>query len=556
MAKPAQSLFLEEWLRSISGSSNNSASVHSSSSSARVIIQAWADLRDSLQNHSFHTHHLQALKTLANSQISLFVAEPQAKLLVSILSSPNLSLPLESYPLFFRLLYIWVRKSSRLTAAVIDSAVEVLLHIFFRQFYSDKCPLIFSEGILLLGSFSFQPSASEKSKKVCLELLSRLLEEENSSILLSDELTSSVLAGTGYALSSSVTDYFGKIVDNLFGIWGKEDGPSSSLSHGLMMLHLFEWVLSNFFSLQSFEQIDLVRDILENVKPAHVVFAVVMAAGGVLRALNGSGLSGFMELRNSAEKRIEIIGRYVLSRTKGFNHSGNEPRDSLLLQSIALALARSGSISYRTSLLECLASALLTEVFPLHHIYNKVLELLQGNWQGYVLDEVKAHLTSVIFKEAGAIAGVFCNQYVSANEENQATVEDLVWHFCQDVYLCHRQVALLLQGREDELTTEIEKIAESAFLMVVVFALAVTKCRLDSRTNQGTKLQISVRILVSFSCIEYFRRMRLPEYMDTVRAVVVSVQENESACVAFVESIPSYDDLTNKHGIDLIFAHP
>ncbi|KAL2543624.1 hypothetical protein Fot_12857 [Forsythia ovata] len=548
MAKQAQSFFLEEWLRSISGSSNNSASVHSSSSSAQAIIQAWADLRDSLQNQSFHTHHLQALKTLANSQTSLFVADPQAKLLVTILSSPNLSLPQASYPLFFRLLYIWVRKSSRLTAAVVNSAVEVLLHLFSRQFDSDKCPLFFSEGILLLGSLSFQTSASEKSKKVCLELLSRLLEEEYRSIFLSDELTSSVLAGTGYALSSSVTVYFENIVDILFGIWGKDDGPSGSLSHGLMMLHLFEWVLSNFFNLQSLEQIDLVREILDNVKPTHVSFAVVMAAGGVLRALNGSGSSGFMKLRNSAEKRIEIVGRDLVSRIKGFDYSGNEPRNSLLLQSIALALARSGSISHQTSLLECLASALLTEIFPLHRIYNKVLKLLQGSWQGYEIDEVKAHLNSVIFKEAGAIAGVFCNQYTSSNEDSQTKVENLVWHFCQDVYSWHRKVAFLLQGREDELVREIEKIAESAFLMVVVFALAVTKCRLDSRTNQETKLQISVRILVSFSCMEYFRRMRLPEYMDTIRAVVVSVQENESACVSFVESIPSYDDLTNKHG--------
>ncbi|KAL2516800.1 hypothetical protein Adt_13047 [Abeliophyllum distichum] len=532
----------------ISGSSNNSASVHSSFSSAQAIIQAWADLRDSLQNQSFHTHHLQALKTLANSQTSLFVADPQAKLLVTILSSPNLSLPQESYPLFFRLLYIWVRKSSRLTAAVVNSAVEVLLHLFSRQFDSDKCPLFFSEGILLLGSLSFQTSASEKSKKVCLELLSRLLEEECRSIFLSDELTSSVLAGTGYALSSSVTVYFEKIIDILFGIWGKDDGPSGSLSHGLMILHLFDWVLSNFFNLQSLEQIDLVRGILDNVKPTHVSFAVVMAAGGVLRALNGSGSSGFMKLRNSAEKRIEIVGRDLVSKTKCFDYSGNEPRNSLLLQSIALALARSGSISHHTSLLECLASALLIEIFPLHRIYNKVLKLLQGSWQGYEIDEVKAHLNSVIFKEAGAIAGVFCNQYTSANEDSQTTVENLVWHFCQDVYSWHRQVAYLLQGTEDELVREIEKIAESAFLMVVVFALAVTKCRLDSRTNQETKLQISVRILVSFSCMEYFRRMRLPEYMDTIRAVVVSVQENESACVSFVESIPSYDDLTNKHG--------
>ncbi|KAH9704871.1 Obscurin-like protein [Citrus sinensis] len=39
--------------------------------------------------------------------------------------------------------------------------------------------------------------------------------------------------------------------------------------------------------------------------------------------------------------------------------------------------------------------------------------------------------------------------------------------------------------------------------------------------------------------------MRLSEYMDTIRGVIVSVQENESVCVSFVESMPSYADLTN-----------
>ncbi|KAH9763877.1 Obscurin-like protein [Citrus sinensis] len=39
--------------------------------------------------------------------------------------------------------------------------------------------------------------------------------------------------------------------------------------------------------------------------------------------------------------------------------------------------------------------------------------------------------------------------------------------------------------------------------------------------------------------------MRLSEYIDTIRGVVVSVQENESACVSFVESMPSYADLKN-----------
>ncbi|KAK6117130.1 hypothetical protein DH2020_049175 [Rehmannia glutinosa] len=545
MAKQPQSFFLEEWLRSIIiPKSNKNGLVHSSSSSAQAIIQAWADLRGSLQHQSFHAHHLQALKTLVSSQAALHVADPQAKLLLSILSSQSLSLPKESYPLFLRLLYIWVRKS-RQTSLVVDSAVNILLSLFSRQSHSDNSSLFFSEGILLLGALSFLTSASEKSKTICLELLCKLLEEEFRFIFSSDELASIALAGAGYALSSSLNICFRRILDILLSIWGQEGGPYG-ISQGLMLLHLIEWVASNSLNLRSLDKIDIVRELLENVEPTHSSFAVVMAAAGVLRAINRSGSSGFMHLKNSAEERIEIVARNLVSRTKGADYNGNQHGFNLLLHFIALALSRSGSVSYRPSLLVSLALSLLTEVFPLQRIYNKVLKFPEENWVA-VLDEIKDHLSSFIFKEAGAITGVFCNQYASANEDSRSTVENLVWDYCREVYSWHRQARVMLLGRADTLIMEIEKIAESAFLMVVVFALGVTKHRLDSSINRETQLQISVRILVSFSCMEYFRRMRLPEYMDTIRAVIVSVQENESACVTYIESMPPYDDLINNH---------
>lgn len=49
--------------------------------------------------------------------------------------------------------------------------------------------------------------------------------------------------------------------------------------------------------------------------------------------------------------------------------------------------------------------------------------------------------------------------------------------------------------------------------------------------------------------MEYFRRIRLPEYMDTIRSVVGPVQENQLACILFVESMPPYSELTNQPGI-------
>ncbi|KAF3968766.1 hypothetical protein CMV_007378 [Castanea mollissima] len=221
-------------------------------------------------------------------------------------------------------------------------------------------------------------------------------------------------------------------------------------------------------------------------------------------------------------------------------NADNDPTCSLLLQCISLALARSGPVSSSAPLLVCLASALLTEIFPLRHLYTKVRDFSHRNSARLGHDEVKKHLESVLFKEAGAITSVFCNQYISVDVESEGVVENLVWDYSQDIYLGHRQVVLMLRGKENELVGDMGKIAESAFLMVVLFALTVTKHKFNSKSTQETQWDVSVRILVSFSCLEYFRRILLPEYMDTIRGVIVSVQQNESACVSFVESMPSY----------------
>ncbi|XP_009586882.1 uncharacterized protein [Nicotiana tomentosiformis] len=547
MAKKAEYVFLEEWLCSSSGNHENMMLRHPSSTSAQTIIRAWADLRDSLQNKSFHSNHHQSLRTLVNAQFSLYIADPQAKLLLSILSSQKISLPQESYPLFVTLLYIWVRKSSRHSPGVIDSAVEVLLHLFSGHIHSNKSLSFFSEGVLLLGALSFVPSASEKSKTVCSKLLCQLLEEDYRLIRLSERAIPNVLAGIGYALSSSVNIYFVRVLCCLMELWDKSDGPSASVSNGLMVLHLMEWSFSNFINSHSTDKIDLFsREVLKNTRPTFSLFAVVMAAAGVLRVINRSEQKALMEFKTSAEGRIEIIAHGLVSSARDADYATVEPRNSFLLQCLSLALSKSGPFSYQAHVFLCLTTALLTEIFPLPRIYVKIQESPSGNLVRLVLNEVQQHLDTIIFKEAGAITGVFCNQYVLADEENRSAVEDIIWNYCWDVYMWHRQVALMLRDREEVLLENLEKIAESAFFMVVFFALAVTKHKLVLGAPQEIQMRLSVRILVAFSCMEYFRRMRLPEYMDTIRAVVTRVQENESACVSFVESLPSYDDMTNQ----------
>ncbi|XP_019446733.1 PREDICTED: uncharacterized protein LOC109350062 isoform X1 [Lupinus angustifolius] len=550
MSRQPDILFLEEWLKSRSGDPKRFSPKKSYPLSARAIIQAWAELRDSLQQPSFHQHHLQHLKSLINSQTSLHVADPQARLVLRILSSSKFSLPYESYPLFFRLLYIWVRKASKPTSDIIDSAMGVLSHLFSSQFDSANNPVFFSEGILLLGAFSFVPSLSEKSKTVCLDLLSRQLIEKCQILGSFTELLPDFLAGIGYALSSSVTVHCHRILNSLFEIWHKDDGPQGNIFLGLIVLHLFDWVMSNLINFQFLDKINVIlQETFGSLKENYASFAVFMAAAGVLRVVNRSASSGvkleiLSTMRVSAVVWMEALTNDLVSGTLRFNNSGNDHKNRLLLQCVSLALARTGSFSGHSSLFVCLALALLTEIFPLPRLYKSVIEPSNAPLE-LKLNEVKEHLDNILFQEAGAITAIFCNQYVSADEENKNIVENLIWEYCREIYFGHRQVALVLKGKQDELLEGLEKIAESAFLMAVVFALAVTKHKLNSKFALEIQMEVSLRILVSFSCVEYFRHVRLPEYMETIRKVVATVNSNEHTCTSFLNSMPSYVDLTN-----------
>ncbi|KAF6160313.1 hypothetical protein GIB67_019082 [Kingdonia uniflora] len=559
MAKQTQILFLEEWLRNNSNASTTTTTTSntirsSPPSSARAIIQAWSELRDSLQTQSFKPHHLQSLQTLLNSQSSLHVADPQAKLLLNILSSPNLSPlpPPQSHPLFFRLLYIWLRKSSKPSVSLVESSVPIVSGVL----NSDEGSLVVvPNGVLLLGALCSVPVLSESSKRACLELMCRVLEERCGAVASRREHFPEVLAGIGYALSSCGVAYFSRILNNFFGIWNaKVGGVRASITHGLLILHLIEWVVSSFIISRSFEKIKGFCQVISRIRESNYVpFALVMAAAGALRALNRSvGSVGRLEigpqLRNSLEKCIDFVADDLIAKTRGFCYANDDPDNRIILQCLSLGLTRCGQVAYRATLLLCLVYAMLFEIFPLQTFYSRLAEYPnQVSTRGF--NEVEEHLDSILFKEGGAVTRVFCNQYVSAEEDNKGVVENLLWGYCQDIYSGHCRLSLLLHDRDKKLLEDLEKIAEACFLMVVVFASVVTKNKLSSKLFKEMQFEVSVKILVSFSCVEYFRRVRLPEYTDTIRGVVVSVQDNESSCVSFIESMPSYAELTNYTGL-------
>ena len=123
-----------------------------------------------------------------------------------------------------------------------------------------------------------------------------------------------------------------------------------------------------------------------------------MVAVGVLRASryagNGQGLEIVSTLRISAENRIVFIAQNLISKTKVFVNSDSDPTNSLLLQCMSLALARSGAVSFSATVLVCLASALLREIFPLRHLYMRILWFLLSSGSELGMDEIKKHLDS------------------------------------------------------------------------------------------------------------------------------------------------------------------
>ncbi|KAK7401479.1 hypothetical protein VNO78_12997 [Psophocarpus tetragonolobus] len=523
MSRQAETVFLEEWL-SVRCGITATATSSGGKTTARAIVQAWTGLRDSPESDP--EAHLQ---TLVNARFSLHVAEPQARLLLTLLQSSP------SHPLLLTLLYVWVRKSPNPNPSFIDSALLLLSPTIFA---SSSFSL---EAFLLLAAFSFAPSVSANTNTRCfdfmLKLLSLLPDNNNAQLL---PHMPRVLAAFGYALSSSLTVYSPEMLDFLFRIL-VGTGQHGTFVHGLMILYLFHWVFSNLIAFRYSDKIRvLVLAAFEDKNYAS--FAVFMAAVGVLRALESDLVVSGMRVRDCVVGRIEVLVGDLVSRRLRFGYDdgvGNE-EDRLLLRCVSIGLARTVAFSGHSSLFVSLALALLTEIFPLPRLYRSVLESGLG---GVELKEIREHVDGVLFKEAGAVTGVLCRQYVLADEESKNVVENLMWEYCRDVYFGHRQVAVMLKGGKNDLLESLEKIAESAFLMVVVFALAVAKHKLNSNFAQEIQMDVSLKILVSFSCVECFRHVRLPEYMETIRKVVAGVK-NENGCTSFVNSMPSYADLT------------
>ncbi|PKU73116.1 hypothetical protein MA16_Dca016183 [Dendrobium catenatum] len=507
-------LFLEDWLRSTAGTSN-APSPAVTAVSARSILQAWAELRDPSVPSSDPSRLVAALQTLDAARYSLQIADPQAKLLISLLSSDP-PVPPNSLSFLFRLLYFWLRKTARVSPSLVNSAAAEISRILSSR---PQCPAM---SVLLLGGLIATPALEFSYRRDCLDLLCRILEL----VQLEEEVVAEVFAGIGYALSRSDEPYFSKIFSFFLRVWNR-GSPPASVYYGLMILSLLEWLVTSFINLRSLEKVEVVCGELSAAKweaSGYAPFAVSMASAGFLRAFRfvpaTSRVRLSPDMRNSVEGSISSVAWRVIS-----NLDGSLER-SHLLRCISIGLARAGPVSFSAPILLALCTALLKEIFPLGNFCRMAVEIQEGSSVDFVLEKLKRHLDSVAFKEAGGITSVFCNQYASADKEHKGIVENYMWDFSLEFYSNLRTFALVHRGKHDQLLEYLEKVAEAAFLMIVVYAAEVASQKLNPKSSHGIQPESSVRILIAFSCIEYMRRVRLPEYTDAVRRAVLTMQEN------------------------------
>lgn len=375
-------------------------------------------------------------------------------------------------------------------------------------------------------------------------VVGRILEDVERGDQSIDDVDHLALAGVGYALASADEVQFRRIIVPLLRICGR----TGNLSVGVRVLKLMEWLVMGFIESRKMRKAQV---LFEMTSPEEcegedycVLFPAVMSACGGLRALRVASARYRLDfdprLKQAPERTIQFAAeRAVLE---------GRPADDqhILVQCVALGLSRCGQVAFHESVLRCVCMGLLKELLPLPDFLRRSVQNAGGNSNEVIKAQVNKHLDSVLFKEAGPVTGVLCNQYTYANDKAKSFVETCVWEYAQEIYRHLRAVVFLHRGKQDGLITAIDKNAEASFLMVVVFAAEVAKHRLNAKSSEGFQPEVAARILVAFSCVEHLRRLRLPEYTEAVRSAVLANQENAAATALFIESIPSYTELTSK----------
>ncbi|KAF8685843.1 hypothetical protein HU200_043754 [Digitaria exilis] len=504
--------------------------------SPATILSAWSRLRDTTSS-SAPADALAALETLHLHRRALR------------LSSAHVALLLPLLPLHPRLVAPLLAASAHLLPASLPASLPTsprLLLLGARAFARSAKDLPSGSSLGNSASTAMNRGGGESAighddddPVVAVRRMLKDVELGGQSI---DDLDHLALAGIGYTLAASDEVQFRRIFVSLFRICRR----IGNLDVGVRVLKLVEWLVMGFVESRKMRKIQVLFEMISPEKcegEDYVLFPIVMAACGGLRALRVASaryrLNFDPQLKEAPERTIQFAAEKAVSE-------GRRSADQrVLVQCVALGLTQCGQVMFHESVLQCVCMGLLKELLPLPDMLRMSVESAEANLVE-VVKVVNQHLNSVLFKEAGPVTGVLCNQYSYAGDKAKNFVETCVWEYAHEIY-CHLRAAVLLhRGKQDDLLTAIDKIAEASFLMVVVFAAKVAKHRLNPKSSEGFQPEVAARILVAFSCVEHLRRLRLPEYTEAVRRAVLAYQENAAAISLFIESMPSYTELTSK----------
>ena len=452
---------------------------------------------------------MEALTVINQHRKSLHVAETQAKLLIALLTSvrcDNIELLGQARSFSALVLTPWVRKTFVIATARPSKQAEATLILLIESLckavqefpVSDiyLCP-----AILLLGTVCSVPQIPDALRLTCQEVISKELCLRKH-VIVQGEI-SLVLAGAGYAMVVANGYIKISILQAVLSLWSHEDIGNYQtrglefppLHEALMLFHLLEYqgiAFSKKKSIQAVAEIDaVVREIAEKAldfssssSSPVIQCAAFMAAAGLQRGLNQSQRSYVtstdpmeQELQrltvslNSIVIRVCEDAARISMRMDVFSGPREKKWEYCPLRDIgtmkvlnqhkhrciALAVARSRGLPPHSSILQCLLTALVTDILSLEDVYSAQMSDLyrplsdvhqSGSALGTVLGQLEMHVGSSLFLEVGAIARAMCEQYTSVPENVQRHTEIRVWQFSQDVYRGHR-VFTALSGIHD-----------------------------------------------------------------------------------------------------------
>ncbi|CAD6248275.1 unnamed protein product [Miscanthus lutarioriparius] len=499
--------------------------------SPTTILTAWSRLRDPSTSPA---DALAALETLHHHRRALLLSSAHASLLLPLL------------PLHPRLVAPLLAAAPHLVPASVTASLPFALRLLLLGARASVKGLPSHASFGKPASTAKSPGSGESTNghdDDPVVAVSRVLEDVERGEQSIDDLDHLALTGVGYALASADEVQFRRILVSLLRICGR----TGNLATGVRVLKLMEWLVMGFVESRKMRKVQVLFELISPEKcegEDYVLFPVVMAACGGLRALRVASARYRLDFDPRLKQVPERTIQFAAERAVLEGRPADDQR--ILVQCVALGLTRCGQVVFHESVLQCVCMGLLKELLPLPDLLRMSVENAEGNSAEFVKAQVNQHLGSVLFKEAGPVTGVLCNQYSYANDKAKSFVETCVWEYAQEIY-CHLRAAVLLHwGKQDDLITAIDKIAEASFLMVVVFAAKVTEHRLNAKSSKGFQPEVAARILVAFSCVEHLRRLHLPEYTEAVRSAVLAIQENTAATALFIESMPSYTELTSK----------